>query len=399
MQLIMLKFIALTALFCGVLATCASQCKTCLTDSNPYACSTCPIDSYGRYLWSCPYEDANLQPLFAVAVGISVIYFFSLTMGMGVYRELFESIQLATLVSWRYGFESFTVSLQATNLAVIKSNNFIETFGVQFLIVMCVLGCFWFVLALMDRSPHSPTAMLVRRKKIIFPVRICTLIFNILLYSSIAQLATNNSETTQKVFPLVMAAIGLTSVVGILIGLAVVSNWSKFQVDDPHYYPLVEQMISKKWYAKNSIIFSLLTRAAIICIFVGFFSVPQTSGIIILIIQVMYSLYMIVMIRYTKIRYYSVIVTSQILMVGFFLIVYVGSTSSIGSDSWKGFSQAYIGILLALVILFFLASVFEIIINREVIIKQLKSIYSRFIRCEKLEDKIIVSKYDQNSHR
>ena len=59
-----------------------------------------------------------------------------------------------------------------------------------------------------------------------------------------------------------------------LIFVGVVSNWKKFQVDDPHYYVLVEEMTTKKWYAKNNTLINLLTRTCILCLYVGLFSTP-----------------------------------------------------------------------------------------------------------------------------
>ncbi len=84
--------------------------------------------------------------------------------------------------------------MQLTNLAIVSNNSFPDTFGPQFIVVMCVLGVFWLLLILVDRIPHNPTAILLRRKKIIFPIRIITFIFNILLYSSLLQLTTVPTE-------------------------------------------------------------------------------------------------------------------------------------------------------------------------------------------------------------
>ena len=101
---------------------------------------------------------------------------------------------------------------------------------------MCVLGVFWLLLILVDRIPHNPTAIILRRKKIIFPTRIITLVFNILLYSSLLQLTTVQTESTFQSFAFVLAILAVIKVVVILIGLAVASNWKRFEVDDPHYY-------------------------------------------------------------------------------------------------------------------------------------------------------------------
>lgn len=61
--------------------------------------------------------------------------------------------------------------------------------------------------------------------------------------------------------------------------------------------------------------------------------------------------------------------------------------------------MAYLILLIVLAVLFFWVSVTEIIFRRERVIKQLKSFYNRFIKCEKLQEEIEVSKYDEHGHR
>lgn len=142
-------------------------------------------------------------------------------------------------MTWRYGFQGGTIGLQGTNLAVVSHNSFPDTFGAQFIVVMVLLGIFWFILLLIDKIPNNPTVALIKRKKIIFPVRIITFVFNILLYSSVMQIATVDTEASLKIFALVLAILALIKIVVVLIGLAVTSNWKNFQVDDPHYYVLL----------------------------------------------------------------------------------------------------------------------------------------------------------------
>lgn len=160
-------------------------------------------------------------------------------MGQGVYRDIFENIQLVSLVNWRYGFEGGSLAVQGTNLAVVKNNSFPDTFGTQFIAVMVILGIFWLLLLLVDRIPHNPTAILIRRKKIILPTRIITFIYNILLFSSLIQITTTKTEQRLKAFALSLAILALFKILVVLIGLAVTSNWKRFQVDDPHYYVLL----------------------------------------------------------------------------------------------------------------------------------------------------------------
>jgi hypothetical protein len=104
---------------------------------------------------------------------------------------------------------------------------------------MALLGIFWLLLLLVDKIPHNPTVILIKRKKIIFPVRIITFVFNILLYSSVIQIITLNTESSLKVFALVLAILALVKIAFVLIGLVVTCNWKYFQVDDPQYYVLL----------------------------------------------------------------------------------------------------------------------------------------------------------------
>lgn len=159
--------------------------------------------------------------------------------GLGVYRTIFENIQLVSLVSWRYGLGGGIIAMQGTNLGVVENNSFPSTFGSQFIAVMCVLGVFWLLLIFITKIPHAPTATLVNRKKIIFPTRIITFIFNMLLYSSLMEVATTQTEPTFKLFGFVLAILALIKLAVVLVGLAVTSNWKNFDVNDPLYYVLL----------------------------------------------------------------------------------------------------------------------------------------------------------------
>jgi hypothetical protein len=153
-------------------------------------------------------------------------------------------------------------------------------------------------------------------------------------------------------------------------------------------------MTTKKWYAKNNVIISLITRGIIIIAFVTLFESPQVAGIIMIITQILYSLYVIALLRYTKIRYYVFIVIGNLLTVGTLLVIYIGGIATINTDAWNNDSIGYVSMVLIMVGVFFIATMTEIITRKEVIAKQMKSIFSRFILCEKLEDKVLVSKYD-----
>lgn len=131
------------------------------------------------------------------------------------------------------------LAIQLTNLGEVRNNSFPDTFGSQFIVVMIFLGLYWILLIIAIRYPHNPTAALIRRKKIIFPTRIYTFIFNMLLYSSLIQVTTTSTEPKLKIFAYILAILAIIKLVVVLIGLLVSSNWKRFQVDDPHYYVLL----------------------------------------------------------------------------------------------------------------------------------------------------------------
>lgn len=114
-----------------------------------------------------------------------------------------------------------------------------------------------------------------------------------------------------------------------LIGVAVASNLKNFRVDDPNYYVIVEQMVTKSWYARNNTLISLIIRGGIILSYTLLFKIPEIAGIIMISLQICYTLYYISMIRFTKIRYYAVIVMGNIIMIGVLLAIYIGAISEI----------------------------------------------------------------------
>ena len=350
------RIIFLTILLPLALSVCSIHCQSCKasnTDVSIYACLSCFPDNDNTYLSSCGTISEDWTKYLVGAVLIIVLHLFMLSIGMGVYRQIFQNIQLATLVTWRYQFEKGAIAIQTTNFALITSNNFIETFGIQFIIFLLLLVVFLLVLALTDKNLHSPTAMLLRRKKVIFPIRLITLIYNVLLLSSLAQVSSVNDVIDFQPFSFSIAILALVVVFFMLVGVGVISNWKKFQVDDPHYYVLLQEMTSKKWYAKNNVLISLLTRTLIICIYVGMYSSPSAGGIIVIILQVIYTIYFVILIRFTKIRYFIFRTISHLLLIAIMTTSYIGSVSDLSSPAWQNSSLSYVIFLMGKVIFFF----------------------------------------------
>ncbi len=141
-------------------------------------------------------------------------------------------------------------------------------------------------------------------------------------------------------------------------------------------------MTSKKWYSRNNTLLSLLLRTFIIIIYVVQFDNPSLGGIIIVIAQTAYSIYFIIFLRFTKLRYFVGNLMGNFILVGIYMTSYIASVNDLGTDVWNNCSTAYIVILMILVILFFILSLMEIIVQRQKIVKQLKSFYRRFIQCD-----------------
>ena len=132
------------------------------------------------------------------------------------------------MLTWGYNFQGGFVALQSTNFAVVTSNNFTATFGYQFLILLIILLLFLLVLACTNKLIHSPTVMLLKRKKIIFPIRLVTLFFNVLLLSSLMQVTSINGVVSFRPESFSLSVLALVTIFLILVGIAVISNWRKF---------------------------------------------------------------------------------------------------------------------------------------------------------------------------
>ncbi len=79
-----------------------------------------------------------------------------------------------------------------------------------------------------DKMIHSPISILLKRKKIIFPIRLVTLFYNVLLLSSLMNLITLNNTVSFQPFGFILAIFGVTVAAVLLIGVGVVSNWKNF---------------------------------------------------------------------------------------------------------------------------------------------------------------------------
>ena len=107
-------------------------------------------------------------------------------LGYGVYRNIFENIQMLSLISWGYGSQMGANQLVIINLGIAKNNNFLSSYGAQFFFALTTIGIFIILVSAVDRLPHNAVATLIKRKKIIFPLRIESLMFNMIMFTSLA---------------------------------------------------------------------------------------------------------------------------------------------------------------------------------------------------------------------
>src|SRR5690348_5376664 len=122
-------------------------------------------------------------------------------------------------------------------------------------------------------------------------------------------------------------------------------------------------MVIKRWWAKNNIFISLLIRAAIITTFVMLFGMPQIAGLIMMALQIIYSVYFITCIRHTKIRYFVVLSANCLILIAIIIASYIGAISPLNSITWSQACQAYLSLYLSLIAIFIIASISEIFLR------------------------------------
>jgi hypothetical protein len=121
-----------------------------------------------------------------------------LMLGFGVYQSLYQKLQLLSLLLWVQARDSNPIiSLQGTNFAIQQGNNFLQSFGIQFVLgVIVIVGFMSISLCLEVNAQQSTLAILLNRKRYIFPTRIYMLVLPMLLFSSVNSIASMQSGNT-----------------------------------------------------------------------------------------------------------------------------------------------------------------------------------------------------------
>lgn len=109
-----------------------------------------------------------------------------------------------------------------------------------------------------------------------------------------------------------------------------ICNFKRYKLDDPHYYVILEEMVSTRWWIKNKIVLEMTLSSIIILCFVFGFAMPTVFLIIMLVFTIMYLIYIIVFVIWTKLRYKVFIILAYLCFIGILSCLY-GLTFSINS--------------------------------------------------------------------
>jgi hypothetical protein len=92
-------------------------------------------------------------------------------------------------------------------------------------------------------------------------------------------------------------------------------NTPNHKHDDPNYYIVSEKMTSTRWWVNNKIFFESIHNVLILIIFVVGFGTPETSCMVIIMFQMVYILYLYILVPWIKIRYKAFNVGGNIVFV------------------------------------------------------------------------------------
>lgn len=352
-----------------------------------------------KYVWSCQYFVTN-NPLFvSLCVVVVCLHLFMLAMGSGIYSVIYSQIQVVSLLMWVNLGDWSIAALQGTNFGILNKNSFSRTYGAQMVILMFVFSIFFFIIVATSRTPHNPTAILLRRKRVIFPLRISILTINMLFFTSIVALSTITNLSGVDILELFLAILGLLFAVVMFIWIFFVCNFKVIKLDDPNYYPICEKMISTRWWVRNNLFFQTVCFLGIILSFVLGFQEPAIAIIPILLIQALYTVYLFLFLSFVKLRYKIILTLSNLIFLAILFVLNGMTAVWNNSTIFYNYSIAYFFLIVGLCALFIIANIIEIVAQRFRIKRLLKSIKNRFILCEKLEKQVEINKYDSTGRK
>lgn len=129
-----------------------------------------------------------------------VLDLFMLAMGFGVYQIGYQYVQLCGILLWVGSGSQGVVVLQGASFGIFVDNSFTRSYGVQFIFLLFVVTVFFFLFFATIHLAHNPTAILIRRKRITFPTRLCLLFYPMLLFTALSSIATIKNLSKIDIF-------------------------------------------------------------------------------------------------------------------------------------------------------------------------------------------------------
>ena len=208
-------------------------------------------------------------------------------------------------------------------------------------------------------------------------------------FTALAEACTISSETSSAdIAGIIVAILALVKQCALMIIIFYITNWSNIQIDDHNYYIIIEKLSTTRWYARNNFFFSLFIRGLTLLFFVTLFNQPKVAGGLMLAMMLAYTLASAVGMRFIKARFWAFNFIGNLLTCACIFCMYGCASAPIASEAWESYRNAYFIIILVLCAFFLFINLMEIIANSSQICKQLKSIYNRFIICEKMDDAV-----------
>lgn len=144
-------------------------------------------------------------------------------------------------------------------------------------------------------------------------------------------------------------------------------------------------MISTRWWVKNKLFFQYTRSSILVVTFVLGYSNPKISIIAIIVMQSIFTLYLLFFLSYSKLRYKVFTLLSSFAFIIVLSVQYTLSNSILSLYPISYTNEiAYIVSTIGLCFIFIMGVLIELIAQRHRIMRQLRSFKNRFIGCNKI---------------
>ena len=116
-------------------------------------------------------------------------------------------------------------------------------------------------------------------------------------------------------------------------------------------------MTSTNLWVKNNSFFSIFNRTILIIVFCVGFEIPLLSTILIVVFQAAYTVYMMVILSWVKIRYKIFNFIGNVIFLGCLVCQNGFATADFESNRWKVFQNIYVVLVVILCGIFIIAEI------------------------------------------